>query len=31
LYFWAIGFGVLHIVYGFVMWWKYERNPNNEN
>jgi hypothetical protein len=26
LYFWAIGFGVLHIVYGIVMWWKYERN-----
>jgi hypothetical protein len=27
LYFWAIGFGVLHIVYGFIMWWKYERKP----
>ncbi len=27
LYFWAIGFGLLHIVYGIVMWWKYERNP----
>ena len=26
LLFWAIGFGVLHIVYGAVMWWKYERN-----
>jgi len=26
LYFWAIGFGVLHIVYGLVMWWKYEKN-----
>jgi hypothetical protein len=25
LYFWAIGFGVLHIVYGIIMWWKYER------
>ena len=25
LAFWAIGFGVLHIVYGVVMWWKYER------
>ena len=25
LYFWAIGFGVLHIIYGIVMWWKYER------
>ena len=27
LYFWAAGFGVLHIIYGFVMWWKYERGP----
>ena len=25
LYFWALGFGVLHIVYGIIMWWKYER------
>ena len=25
LYFWAAGFGVLHIVYGAAMWWKYER------
>lgn len=25
LYFWAFGFGILHIVYGIVMWWKYER------
>ena len=25
IYFWAIGFGVLHIIYGFVMWYKYER------
>lgn len=31
LYFWALGFGVLHIIYGFVMWWKYERNPLVEN
>ncbi|HEV3224751.1 MAG TPA: hypothetical protein VGZ90_17850 [Puia sp.] len=23
--FWSLGFGVLHIVYGFSMWWKYER------
>jgi hypothetical protein len=22
---WAIGFGVLHIIYGVAMWWKYER------
>ena len=26
LYFWAVGFGVLHIIYGTVMWFKYERN-----
>jgi ABC-type sugar transport system permease subunit len=25
LYFWAIGFGILHIVYGVYMWNKYER------
>jgi hypothetical protein len=25
LYFWAAGFGLLHIVYGLIMWWKYER------
>ena len=26
LYFWAAGFGVLHILYGGYMWWKYERS-----
>lgn len=25
LYFWAAGFGILHIVYGLLMWFKYER------
>lgn len=25
LYFWAIGFGMLHIIYGVYMWNKYER------
>lgn len=25
LYFWAIGFGILHIVYGLIMWWKYDK------
>ena len=25
LWFWAVGFGVLHIIYGFIMWWKNER------
>ena len=24
LYFWALGFGVLHIIYGVAMWLKYE-------
>jgi hypothetical protein len=24
LYFWAVGFGMLHIIYGFAMWRKYE-------
>ncbi len=27
LFFWALGFGVMHIFYGALMWWKYERNP----
>lgn len=30
IYFWAVGFGVLHIVYGIIMWWKYERNAVTE-
>ncbi|MBA3828027.1 MAG: hypothetical protein H0X33_03740 [Taibaiella sp.] len=25
LYFWAAGFGVLHILYGIIMWNKYDR------
>jgi hypothetical protein len=25
LYFWAMGFGILHILYGIVMWYKHER------
>ncbi len=25
IYFWAAGFGILHIIYGALMWWKYER------
>ena len=25
LQFWAMGFGVMHIIYGVAMWWKYER------
>jgi hypothetical protein len=26
LYFWAFGFGILHIVYGLFMWYRYERS-----
>ena len=26
LYFWVLGFGVCHIIYGTVMYYKYERN-----
>jgi hypothetical protein len=26
--FWWLGFGVLHIIYGLAMWWKYERQSN---
>ncbi len=26
IYFWAAGFGVLHIVYGILMWYRHERN-----
>jgi hypothetical protein len=28
LYFWAAGFGVLHIIYGIYMWQRYERKEN---
>ena len=30
LYFWVAGFGVLHIIYGIIMWWKYERRETPE-
>jgi hypothetical protein len=23
---WGIGFGILHIIYGIVMWWKFDRS-----
>jgi hypothetical protein len=26
LFYWVLGFGVCHILYGTIMWWKYERN-----
>ena len=25
LLFWALGFGVAHIIYGIIMYWKYDR------
>lgn len=30
LWFWAAGFGLLHIIYGIVMWRKYERVENGK-
>ena len=30
LYFWMLGFGVLHIIYGGIMYWKYDRNTPEE-
>ena len=29
LYWWALGFGILHIIYGIAMFWKYERKEGN--
>ena len=33
LWLWAVGFGILHIFYGIIMWNKYDRQPEvrNEN
>ena len=30
LYFWAAGFGVLHIIYGIIMWNRYERTNSDK-
>lgn len=30
LYFWAFGFGVLHILYGIIMYYRYDRQSNRE-
>ena len=30
VYFWATGFGLLHIIYGILMWYKYERTTADE-
>ena len=31
IYFWGFGFGVLHIIYGYSMWWKYERQETGKS
>jgi hypothetical protein len=28
--FWSLGFGILHIIYGLAMWWKYDRVSNGK-
>jgi hypothetical protein len=30
IFFWAIGFGILHIIYGIMMWWRYEKSEVEE-
>ena len=30
LIFWGIGFGLVHIIYGIIIWWKYEKNGTHE-
>lgn len=30
LYFWMLGFGVMHVIYGGIMYWKYDRSPVNK-
>ena len=30
LIFWGIGFGLVHIIYGILIWWRYERVPGKE-
>ncbi|MBS1510594.1 MAG: hypothetical protein JST86_07140 [Bacteroidetes bacterium] len=31
IYFWATGFGILHIIYGIVMWYRYEKETGEYN
>ena len=31
LYFWAAGFGLLHIIYGLIMWWKYDHETGTSS
>ena len=28
--FWSLGFGILHIIYGIAMWWKYDRSHQTD-
>lgn len=30
LIFWAVGFGLIHIIYGIIIWWKYEKNESEK-
>lgn len=30
IFFWALGFGLLHIIYGAIMWVKYEKKPSDD-
>jgi uncharacterized membrane protein YwzB len=30
LIFWGIGFGLVHIIFGIIIWWKYEKNGTHE-
>lgn len=30
LFFWALGFGILHLAYGGILYWKYERKPRHQ-
>ena len=30
LIFWGLGFGLIHIIYGVIIWWKYEKNYSEQ-
>ena len=30
LLFWALGFGVMHLIYGVALWWKEDREPSGK-
>jgi len=31
LYFWAAGFGLLHIIYGIIMWRRYDQHEQKDH